>query len=566
MPLVRGTGDRTFANDFPHQTELVERTERERAWAIFWQMGVAKSRPTIETMVRRYLRHEVDGVIVVAPNGVHRNWPSDELPRHCRIPWIALDWHSTHAGSKDQRQAEDALCGAAGSRPEPRDTAPMPWLAITYEGLLTSSGIAMARRFAGRFRRYGFVVDESSRIKNPSARRSKQVHKIAWPATVTRLLNGTPISNSPLDLYSQMIALDEQFWKRRGISSFTAFKARFAIIREIKIGAARDPSMGKVGGPAADLSTSDDTIAGYEQLDLSSMIADDAAASAVDERRDEPAPPTSETVGSLATGRTVRIVAGYRDLDKIKAMIEPMSSRLTKEEAGLDLPAQLYRRIPFELHPEQRRAYDTLRKQFMIEINGVLITAAIAMVRILRLHQIACGYLPNTDDADAPAIMIPGDGKQDPRFTHLMDLVEDIPGKALIWCRFRMDIDRITAALGPACVRYDGAVTSPTARAAAIERFRKDPAVRFFVANPSAIGMGVTLVEAQDTIYYSNSYVLPDRLQSESRNHRVGQHNAVTYHDLVALRTVDEKIIKALIDKVAISDKITGDAFKQWLE
>ena len=75
----------------------------------------------------------------------------------------------------------------------------------------------------------------------------------------------------------------------------------------------------------------------------------------------------------------------------------------------------------------------------------------------------------------------------------------------------------------------------------------------------------MTLIAASTVIYYSNSYDLEIRLQSEDRAHRIGQTNKVTYIDLCAAKTIDEKIIKSLRAKINIATQILGEGYKNWL-
>ena len=88
---------------------------------------------------------------------------------------------------------------------------------------------------------------------------------------------------------------------------------------------------------------------------------------------------------------------------------------------------------------------------------------------------------------------------------------------------------------------------------------------RFFLGNTQTGGYGITLTEASTVIYYSNNYDLEKRLQSEDRAHRIGQERSVTYIDLVCKDTVDEKIIKALRDKISLARAVTGDSWREWI-
>lgn len=75
----------------------------------------------------------------------------------------------------------------------------------------------------------------------------------------------------------------------------------------------------------------------------------------------------------------------------------------------------------------------------------------------------------------------------------------------------------------------------------------------------------LTLTASHTVVYYSNSYDLEIRMQSEDRAHRIGQKEKVTYIDFIAEKTVDEKIIKSLRNKINIATKVLGEDFKEWL-
>jgi SNF2 family DNA or RNA helicase len=532
---------------FRHQRELFDATKDLLAWALFFEQGTGKSAPTIHTAVHLYQARKIDGAIVVAPNGVHRNWITDELPKHCASAWAGLDWHSSREKAQD-RAFKQLL----------ENTGKLPWLAITYEGLLTPRGRAAVLEFKARYPRLLLVIDEGSRVKNPTTARTKKVAALRQLSTYARLLNGTPVTNSPTDLYSQMRLLDDRFWVRHGIGSWTAFQARFCVMKKIVIGGDDDRDSTPYGKRERIVPHGADpeTVAAYEQLDLSEILTPEEIASVT-------AP--AKTAGAQTTGRTIEVVVGYRELDKLKTMIEPMSTRITKEDAGLDLPPKLYSRILFDLTPEQRRVYDQLRREYMVELdNGVLITAALALVRVLRLQQIACGYLPNPDDPERPKLFFNEDGKN-PRLAMLLDRLEDTPHQSIIWARFTPDVDAICRALGPPkCVRYDGEVSQKN-RDEGIDRFRLGKA-KFIVAKAQSMGVGLTLTEAKSVYYYSNTFSYYDRSQSEDRCHRIGTTTPVSYYDFEAWKTVDGKILQSLRENADIASKVTGDSYREWLE
>lgn len=536
---------------FHHQQKLLDETWELPAWAVFFQTGCGKTAPTIHSASRLYQARRIDGAIVVAPNMVHRNWITDEIPLHSPIAWRGLDWHSSRAKAQDR--------ALASLLETPRGT--LPWLAITYDGLITPRGRKAILDFIARFPRVLFIIDEGSRVKNPEALRTKKVAALRKLSNYARLLNGTPTTQSPTEIYAQMKLLDDMYWVRHGIGSFTAFKARFCVFKKITIGGEDDREANELKGTRRESILPHDAdpegVMAYEQLDLDTILGE--------ERSSTPPARSPNPNPTPTTGRTIDIVVGYRELDKLHAMIQPLSTRLTKEQAGLNLPPKLYQRLVFEMAPEQRRVYDQLRKQYMVELdNGVLITAALAMVRILRLQQVACGYLPNSDDPEGEPILVPKG--ENPRLAAFTDWLEDIGSQqVIVWARFTRDVDLITRALGPPrCVRYDGEVSEKD-KIRALDLFMGGKR-QICVAKAASMGMGLTLVNSSLSFYYSNTFSLLERLQSEDRQHRLGQHNPVTYIDLVADKTVDEKILRSLRENYEMAQRVVGDEFRSWLE
>jgi SNF2 family DNA or RNA helicase len=140
----------------------------------------------------------------------------------------------------------------------------------------------------------------------------------------------------------------------------------------------------------------------------------------------------------------------------------------------------------------------------------------------------------------------------------------------IIWANYRRDIENIRLALqkeyGMTSVATYYGDTETEDRQNIVEQFQ-DPnsELRFFVGNPRTGGYGLTLTAANTVVYYSNSFDLEVRLQSEDRAHRIGQTNKVIYVDLIAKDTVDEHIVKALRNKINIASQVLGENFKDWI-
>ena len=153
----------------------------------------------------------------------------------------------------------------------------------------------------------------------------------------------------------------------------------------------------------------------------------------------------------------------------------------------------------------------------------------------------------------------------------LMETIEEMDGKVIIWSRFRSDIARITEALKKkygenAAGSYYGD-TSDDDREKLVANF-SDPEheTRFFIGNPQTAGYGLTLVSANNVIYYANDFNLETRVQSEDRCHRIGQTKAVTYVDLIAEGTVDEHIVKTLTNRINLAGAALGEEVRDWLK
>lgn len=478
---------------FDHQRAEFVKNSRTPAWALLWEQGCGKSKPTIDSACDLWEAGEIDACVVVAPPGVHLNWETDELPAHMppRVrPAVKTLVYSASSAKRKWFLAErEALIKHKG----------FAWLFISYNSFMTEDGKRFIWRFLQR-RRCFYVLDEAHNIKSPGAKRTKSIVASGKYAPYRRILTGTPVTQGPFDVYSQIKFLDEGFWKARGIDGYTAYKSHFGIWRtaaEVKAEKGYDP--------------------GYDQL------------------------------------------VDYRNLGDLETWLKEISSRVTKDEV-LDLPPKLYSRRYYELTSQQRKLYDQLKSEMLLEFeDGSMTDGTLAIVRLLRLQQITCGYV-GTDSDEDPFQEI--DGKN-PRLDLLAEITEGLSHPAIIWSRFSRDIDKIMDLLGSRAVRYDGKVSDEVcARSKAA--FQAGDA-QFFVGNTAKGATGLTLTQAKTMVYYTNNFKLVDRLQSEDRAHRIGQDSPVHYIDLIAQNTVDKDVVKALIEKYDIANKITGDQFKEWI-
>jgi SNF2 family DNA or RNA helicase len=337
------------------------------------------------------------------------------------------------------------------------------------------------------------AIDESTTIKSHTSARSKNTEKVGIGARYRRIMTGSPVTKSPMDLYQQCAFLSDDCLN---IHSFYAFQARYAVVVERQL-----------------------------------------------------------------ASHSFRQVVGYRHLDELKIMLDTFSFRVKKEEC-LDLPEKVYIRREVELTDEQVKAYNQMKELALANIEGGFVSTVNTLTQIMRLHQIVCGHVKLDDGT---VVNLPNK-----RIDELLATLEEVDGKVIIWATYRHDIEDIKfhlqTAYGMTSVAAYYGDTSSDERERIVNDFQ-DPnsELRFFVGNPSTGGYGLTLTAANTVIYYSNSFDLEKRLQSEDRAHRIGQTKNVTYVDLIAPNTVDEKIVKALRDKIDIATQVLGEDLQQWL-
>ena len=260
------------------------------------------------------------------------------------------------------------------------------------------------------------------------------------------------------------------------------------------------------------------------------------------------------------SGRSIQLVSGFKNLAELSDKIQPFSYRVLKEDC-LDLPDKIYMKRQITLSPDQFRVYDQMRKEALATLNGKQVTTVNVLTQLMRLQQITCGHFTSDDGETQPI--------KNNRITELMNVLDEIEGKAIIWAHFQYDITAIIKEIvkvhGPGSVVDYYGLTPQNERDTNRKKFQSDPKCRFLVGTPSTGGYGLTLTAASTMIYYSNGYDLEKRLQSEDRAHRIGQKKNVTYVDIIAENTVDEKIVKSLRKKVNVASEVMGEELKKWI-
>ena len=470
---------------YDHQIKALQKSWGAETFALFMEMGTGKSKVLVDNISMLYDRGAIRGALIVAPKGVYKNWDNIEFPVHLaeHVEYTKVLWE---ANLTKKKQFElDTLFD---------DKDDLKILIMNVEAFSTNKGVDFAHSFLNIFSGRALIgVDESTTIKNPTAKRTKNILKIGNLAKYRRILTGSPVTKSPLDLFSQCLFLDPY---HLGYDSYYAYRARYAHMLDRNFG-----------------------------------------------------------------GRRVQIVGSYRRLDELALKLEKFSYRVLKEDC-LDLPEKVFTKRSIELTPEQKKVYDQMKQMALAMLDGKVMSTVNVMTQLMRLHQVTCGHF-KADDGTITHL-------KNNRLDSLMQLLEETDGKVIIWANYVEDIKNIVGSLKKAygddsTVEYHGSVDS-TLRQDNIALFQeKNSPTRYFVGNTQTGGYGITLTAANTVIYYSNNYNLEQRLQSEDRAHRIGQTGSVTYVDLLAEKTIDEKIVQSLRSKIDIANEIMGEDLKDWI-
>ena len=470
---------------YEHQLQALEKSWAQDTYALFMEMGTGKSKVLVDNIAMLYDRGAVRGALIIAPKGVYKNWNDIEFPTHMpeHVEYTKVLWEP-NITKKKQHELDTLFV----------DDDKLKVLIMNVEAFSTSKGLDFAHSFLNIFVGRALIgIDESTTIKNPTAKRTKNILKIADLAKYRRILTGSPVTKSPLDLYSQCEFLDPY---HLGHQSYYSFRARYANMIDRNFG-----------------------------------------------------------------GRRVQIVGSYRRLPELTEKLEKFSYRVLKEDC-LDLPPKVFTKRIIELTDEQKKVYAQMKREAVAELEGKVMSTMNVMTQLMRLHQVTCGHFKADDDTITEI--------KNNRIDSLLELLEETEGKVIIWANYRADIKNIVAALKKAygeasTVEYHGGV-DPTLRQDNIAQFQqKNSPTRYFVGNAQTGGYGITLTAANTVVYYSNSYDLEKRLQSEDRAHRIGQTGSVTYVDLMAENTIDERIVKALRKKINLANEIMGEDIKDWI-
>lgn len=466
----------------PYQQLIVDKTAEMPNLALFLKQGLGKTKIALDTAAKQFLENGVECMVVMSKTAVVENWYFEEIPKHLGVQ------HQTILYSTKTKR----------NLPPPDRLIPgvLKVILINFGCARTDHGYNYLAKCLELYK-CGFVVDESTLIKNPSAQLTKQMIKLAEKAVYRRIMCGEPAPQGPVDFYSQYKFLDTRII---GVRTFTAFKQVFC---------ANDPVW----------------VNGRQIFRPTGQFA----------------PGAQQIFEDAVKGYTIK-------LNKEDVLPDlPEKQYIVKKY-----------QLPAEVRKAYDKLRDQFFTEMVIKQDTHEMTATLAISRITRLHQMVAGHLVNDLGGIIPVesgkfevlkevLDERPEGSKTIIWAHYRHTIDALTVG-------------LSAAYSPESTRYVYGGLSSKERQDALSAFKTDPKVRYLVANPATAGWGLTLTEADTCVYYSNSYNWEHRDQSEDRIHRIGQESdSVTYYDLVAVDTVEEAILDVLQSKADFAKSIMKD-------
>lgn len=596
---------------FAHQLTGLNLMKGRPHFANLCEMGTGKSWMHVNEIAQLWGEGKLQGVLIFAPKGVHSNWIVSEIPKH--MPdWV---FHISREWNADSRKDQERWCDDI-LRPAPATTTashggrlPLRVLAMNWESLQAQRGLDYAVNFAHMFSGSLMVIcDEAQRIKNPSAVRTKalqrKIRRHSIPAGYRRISSGSIVLQGPFDLYAPFSFLDENILQT---TSYFAFKTEYAellqpgnklldhiVKAKVKMsGSDRQSLLQNMSSLSAMLhkngrgdlietfSLAESAMEGqeWEQLARHLQSLRESFNPAANNARKSIALDTVRHIESVIGAHHTRVQQAssnphrlpqivaknkegqpkYKNLERLRGLIEPHSYRVLKKDC-LDLPQKIYTQTWFKMTAAQERAYDKMKEECRMVLTDGTIAPVNKLGSLMKLSQICSGFLIEPITKNIIKLM---EDEDNPKLQLLDARLEDnvdVERKSIVWARFTEEIEQIKRLCGKHgwsyCV-YDGR-TNKDARTLARQQFQEGE-LDVFIGQQQAGGTGITLTRSSRVFYYSNSFALEDRVQSEDRPHRIGQTEDVVYEDLLCDGTVDVKITAALRAKQEIAAIITGD-------
>ncbi len=484
------------------QLEGILKAYAKPAFANLGALGSGKTKIIIDEFGMLCCNNVCNTLIWIAPAGCYKNFPG-EIEKHFPKCLIANLW--VFVWEKMHNKQQQRLLSAFMN---PANGERIRVLVINIEAISTNKTLVSSLISFMKLQPTMLVVDESITIKGHESNRTNACINISEYAAFRRIATGLIASKKITDIYHQFEFLDPNILR---CENWYSFRARYAVTKTVFLG---------------------------YQIRVNK--------NGVTER----------------VKKTTTQIVGYKNVEELNRRLEPYVHVIPKH--ALKLLPKTYQLRHVELHQEQKRIYEELKKRFYSQLeDGSYVSVQQAVTLIMRLQQIVCGYTKNQSNEIIPVSSY--------RLRDLIAFIEeqDEDDKIIIWSHFHFCIKDIVTELeklyGKGSFAQFHGLNKTTRKEIDEPMFLNDPKCRFMVASQGAAGRGNTWNVARIAIYYCNNYSLDNRLQSEDRFWRLGQDMPVSVVDFVADGTVDEVILKVLRGNMDLNALITGDNIKEWV-
>lgn len=452
------------------------------------EMSLGKTKASLNAAEIMKSYGALSRLLIICPKAIQSVW-TEQIPEHTHIESSPVIWENRPT-KKKQEEIDAALS---------RD---FPVVIVRLE-MFQKKGEELRSFLEQFFSQPTLVIlDESSKIKNVATQRTPRLIEYTRGSAYRVILTGTPWTESPLDIFSQMEFLQSGFWYRFNgpwtpsvlKKHWYIFRSRYAIMKEIR----------------------------------------------------------------TAEGRSFKTMVGTRRTEEIARKIQGYVTQQKKAD-WLDLPEKIFQTLHVEMGREQREAYRSMKETLILQHGDEVLTAQNAATLLTRLRQIAGGFYPETGEPISKSIagiemLLEDVGEYPGKVVIAASYVAEIQGivKAL---------SKVYGA--EAVATYYGGTKD---RDNELVRFRFEDGVRFLVLNPQSGAYGLNLQFSSLMYLYSRPYSYEQNAQLEDRIHRPGMKGSATYKEIIHTGTVQEKVLKAVAKKKDLVDAFDRLTIREFLE
>lgn len=481
-------------------------------FALFWTMGRGKTKVAIDLATYWYRKGRIDRVLIVAPNLVHQQWVNEELPKHCGEEYAAYAFSPSRLRKAiNEQYAFFTKLETAARR--------LAFMSIHIDVFSRNSADDVIKRFVVP-QRTAIIIDEATRIKNPSSARTKNLLNLRKAVQgPVGIMTGTALSKRPSDVWSLMYCIDPGILSM----SYSRFQLRHTVMmqRQVQMRSGRNVPITTI----IDARTWNICRGALSRYNYYALNQDAKVSVAYT---------ISQELGLHP--EDVRYIAAHKDYAPYK-YIPQLKKQLGEfvdfvDDSETDLPPKVYQVVKLPPSPEQKDVLKQLTKYAISEYGGQVLTVQNKATLGIRVLQVCGGSFPYATENGEMRIQRLESGS--PKLTWLLGDLEELgEAKFMVFAAFRAELEMIYEALKE---QYNVALiygsTPKPDRDAYIDQLKRGE-LQGIVCNASIVGYGLNLQNVTTQYWYSRSYNTEDRLQAEDRSHRLGIVESPVYKDIL---------------------------------